>query len=263
MPRKLEDLTGQTFGKLEVLKYAGLIPTGKQRQSAWLCRCKCGKEVVIRHSGLKSNGTKSCGCHQKQRAFEANIKDLTGQKFQMLTVLRYAETRNGNAYWLCECECGNKKSISTSCLKSGQKSCGCKQGWFRSEQPGLWKNAAAYSRWKRKDPVRKLRHAVSCSIRGMLKHNGSYKRKKSIRNYLPYSIEELKAHLESLWEPWMDWDNYGGRSNDKRRTWHIDHIIPHYSFKYTSMADSQFLECWALSNLRPLEKKLNMSKGPN
>jgi hypothetical protein len=95
----------------------------------------------------------------------------------------------------------------------------------------------------------------------MIQHHGGYKRKKSIRNYLPYTIEELKAHLESLWEPWMSWENYGGRPNDSRQTWHIDHIIPHSSFPYTSMDDPLFQECWALSNLRPLEKRANMSKG--
>jgi hypothetical protein len=127
--------------------------------------------------------------------------------------------------------------------------------------PGLWKDPAAYAKWQRQDPLKKLRHGVSSSIRGMLKHNGSYKRRKSIRNYLPYTIEELKEHLENLWEPWMNWDNHGGKSNDKRKTWHIDHIKPHSSFDYKSMDDPLFLECWALSNLQPLEKKANISKG--
>lgn len=29
---------------------------------AWKCHCDCGNDVVIRANGLKSGGTKSCGC---------------------------------------------------------------------------------------------------------------------------------------------------------------------------------------------------------
>ena len=59
----------------------------------------------------------------------------------------------------------------------------------------------------------------------------------------------------------MAWDNYGGRTEDPRKTWHIDHIIPHSSFNYISLEDTEFQKCWALENLRPLEKIENMKKG--
>jgi len=46
-------------------------------------------------------------------------------------------------------------------------------------------------------------------------------------------------------------------------TWNrqIDHIIPHSKFKYSSMSDKEFQECWALSNLRPYSAKQNIIKG--
>lgn len=59
----------------------------------------------------------------------------------------------------------------------------------------------------------------------------------------------------------MNWENYGGRSDDSRQTWWIDHIKPQSQFLYESIEDPLFKECWDLSNLRPLEKKANMSKG--
>lgn len=43
--------------------------------------------------------------------------------------------------------------------------------------------------------------------------------------------------------------------------WHIDHIVPSASFKFESLDDPDFLICWGLDNLRPLEAKTNMSKG--
>ena len=187
--------------------------------------------------------------------------DLTGHKTESIEVLSFSHMSQGNSYWNCRCLLCDKNTITSASNLKKNKSCGCRQGWWRSTKPGLWKDKAAYSRWQRENPVRKLRNSVSNSIRVMIKKNGSYKRKKSIRNYLPYTIEELKSHLESLWEPWMNWDNYGGRSNDPRKTWHIDHIKPHQSFNYKTMNDPLFLECWSLKNLRPLEKKENISKG--
>ena len=56
-------------------------------------------------------------------------KDLTGQKFGKLTVIKRAHS-HGNSksiYWLCYCDCGNKDvEVRGSCLTSGHTtSCGC------------------------------------------------------------------------------------------------------------------------------------------
>lgn len=52
--------------------------------------------------------------------------DLTGQKFNMLTAIRFLEVRNKNAYWECKCDCGNLHTIAGADLKRGNtKSCGC------------------------------------------------------------------------------------------------------------------------------------------
>lgn len=61
----------------------------------------------------------------------AVIKDLTGQRFGMLVVLSRAENyvrSNGHpsSQWLCLCDCGSKKIVRGSHLKSGAStSCGC------------------------------------------------------------------------------------------------------------------------------------------
>ena len=52
--------------------------------------------------------------------------DLTNKKFGKLTAIKKVQSRNGNTYWLCQCECGNQKEIQTSNLTSGSTlSCGC------------------------------------------------------------------------------------------------------------------------------------------
>ena len=50
------------------------------------------------------------------------VVDLTGQRFDRLSVIRY----EGKSNYLCRCDCGKNKIIATSSLKNGlTKSCGC------------------------------------------------------------------------------------------------------------------------------------------
>lgn len=57
------------------------------------------------------------------------MTDITGNKYGRLTVIKFDHyNKFNNPYWLCECECGNKKSIRESLLKNGKTlSCGCYQ----------------------------------------------------------------------------------------------------------------------------------------
>ena len=55
------------------------------------------------------------------------IRDLTGEKFGRLTVVkRVKNSKSGNIMWECKCECGNTKIVAGGHLKNGSiKSCGC------------------------------------------------------------------------------------------------------------------------------------------
>lgn len=72
-------------------------------------------------------------------------------------------------------------------------------------------------------------------------------------DFVDYSISELKQHLELLFKPGMSWDNYGD--------WEIDHVIPVSAFKYSSPNDLTFKQCWSLTNLQPLWRHDNRTKG--
>ena len=54
-----KDLTGMKFGRLTVIERTENSESGKTR---WLCRCDCGKEIVVCGCNLKNNHTQSCGC---------------------------------------------------------------------------------------------------------------------------------------------------------------------------------------------------------
>ena len=104
---------------------------------------------------------------------------------------------------------------------------------------------------------RRIRHSIN-------------KNNESCIKYVGFSMIELKIHIESLFEPWMNWDNYGvynknnWKDNDQSTwTWQLDHIVPHSEFKYDSYDHPDFKKCWCLDNLRPLSSKQNLIDGTN
>lgn len=115
-----------------------------------------------------------------------------------------------------------------------------------------------YNRYRKRreetDPAFKLYGRMRVVVREALNRQNI---KKSHRTFamLGYTPAQLKAHLESLFEPWMNWDNYG------KGGWHIDHRKPQCLFVFSSVEDAAFKECWALSNLRPLAEITNLKLG--
>lgn len=127
-----KDLTGMKFGRLTVLSQAEDIKGKNRNYAAWLVQCDCGSDpFVTRGFSLSSGITKSCGCLQKEATSKANSAKLIGRRFGRLVVLQRLEDviedkKDGNVYWLCQCDCGNTCISSTNALISGnKKSCGC------------------------------------------------------------------------------------------------------------------------------------------
>ena len=56
----IKDLTGQRFGRLVAVRYAGV---SKGNQTLWECKCDCGNTVLVHAQNLKSGHTSSCGCY--------------------------------------------------------------------------------------------------------------------------------------------------------------------------------------------------------
>jgi hypothetical protein len=67
------------------------------------------------------------------------LKELTGMTFGKLTAIkREGSNKHGDALWICQCECGNKKIVPSRYLLAGEtKSCGCYT--FRYPGMGKWK----------------------------------------------------------------------------------------------------------------------------
>lgn len=243
------DLTGRLFGKLRVIKC--IKQNSVQNQSQWECICECGELSYKRQDHLLRGESFSCGCKNRQ------FNDLTGLHFNKLTVIEYAHKKNKKHYWECLCKCGNKTIVEHSCLRFNHvQSCGClltevlvKRNFKHGLNAGKRYNPE-YEKFRRKNTQGyALKKSVRCMIYRSLKENKII----GVWRHLPYTLEELKKHLENQFEDWMTWDNYG--------EWHLDHIIPQSSFKFTNMQQEEFLKCWSLSNLRPLSKIENLKKG--
>lgn len=117
-----EDLTGQVFGYLTVVRRA----ENKYGRTCWLCRCECGKEKEATARDLKAGKVKSCGCRSRDHSH--NRVDLTGRKFGRLTAIQPLEERDrkGSVYWKCLCDCGAETSVTEDGLVQGSvRSCGC------------------------------------------------------------------------------------------------------------------------------------------
>lgn len=68
---KRYDLTGKSFGRLNVIMYDH---TDKWKNAQWLCKCVCGNQLTVSTHDLVKGHTKSCGCLQKEKASEAKSK---------------------------------------------------------------------------------------------------------------------------------------------------------------------------------------------
>ncbi|MCE5220222.1 MAG: hypothetical protein LLF98_02845 [Clostridium sp.] len=62
---KFKDLTGQTFGRLKVIKQI----EKQSEHTYWLCECQCENKTLkeVRGTHLTSNRIRSCGCLYKER----------------------------------------------------------------------------------------------------------------------------------------------------------------------------------------------------
>jgi hypothetical protein len=111
-----------------------------------------------------------------------------------------------------------------------------------------------YQRRRRTNISYRLQQNVSCLIRTSVISGKQGKKTKHILQSLGYSIDELKKHLENLFQEGMSWENYG------RFGWHIDHIMPICSFNINKLEDPSIKKLWGLQNLRPLWRKDNIKK---
>lgn len=87
----------------------------------------------------------------------SRTKDLTGEKFGLLTVLSYAGQSEGKSkinQWLCKCDCGEEEIKFVTALNKGQdrcKKCAFEQmgeSYRKHDKSKAMKNEPTYITWK-------------------------------------------------------------------------------------------------------------------
>lgn len=75
------DLTGQKFGKLEVIRRA----PNRGNCTMWECKCECGNSTIVSAGHLKNGHTQSCGCYFHEALSERNYKHgLSNQRLHVI-----------------------------------------------------------------------------------------------------------------------------------------------------------------------------------
>lgn len=124
---------------------------------------------------------------------------------------------------------------------------------YKENKEVIIKRSVEYERERKKrDPLYKLRKDIRDAIRSSIKsHN--FKKKNNTVNILGCSIDFFKQYIESKFESWMTWENYGKYNGQLNYGWDLDHIEPISSAK--TEEDSFNLNHY--SNFQPLCSKIN------
>ena len=125
--------------------------------------------------------------------------------------------------------------------------------YYSDNKEKIVKNSVEYQKLKRKNnPLYKLSIKIKNQVKQSLKRK-KYTSQVKVNQILGCSFEDFKRHLESKFEDWMSWDNYGLYNGELNYGWDIDHIVPLSSVK----TKDELLQLFHHTNLQPLFSKVN------
>lgn len=102
------------------------------------------------------------------------------------------------------------------------------------------------------DPLYKMKANIRSYISSRMRKIGVAKQVKSSQ-IIGISFIELKIYLESKFESWMSWENYGLYNGESEYGWDIDHIIP----LSTGSTEEDLIKLNHYTNLQPLCSNVN------
>jgi len=117
------------------------------------------------------------------------------------------------------------------------------------------KRNARFQERKANEPLFKLKTNIRQLIRSTIQNKG-YKKSNKSEQILGCTFEQFKLHLESQFESWMSWDNYGNPKDniyELNKTWDIDHIIP----INRALTEEEVIKLNHYTNLKPLCSYIN------
>jgi len=106
---------------------------------------------------------------------------------------------------------------------------------------------------KKIDNIFMLKEYYKGMISNCFKNFGFEKKSMRTNNIIGCTYGELQIHLESKFEPWMNWGNRGLYNGSPNYGWDVDHIIPLSSAK----SEEDLIRLNHYSNLQPLCSYVN------
>jgi hypothetical protein len=138
-------------------------------------------------------------------------------------------------------------------LDNGEKYKEYCKNYYQKNKEKLNKQKLEYFKTKYKtNNLFRLSENIRRGISLSFKNNGFAKNNKTLE-ILGCSFEEFKSHIESKFESWMTWDNYGLYNGELNYGWDIDHIIPSSS----AITEEDIIKLNHYTNLQPLCSKIN------
>lgn len=91
--RTIIDLSGKKIGWIQVVSIATEKPKVKYRTTWWNCFCElCKKQCIMSTSSLRTESTKSCGCHRLSKRWKESVGEFP--KYHWKSIKKGAIDRN-------------------------------------------------------------------------------------------------------------------------------------------------------------------------
>ena len=221
-----------------------------------VCKTELSKDQFHRESKSKdglSSQCKKCCSVKKQKKYAANPEKIK-LAASLYAVKNKEKVKTVNKIYHLD----NKEKINSR-----------KKQYYLDNKAELIRVGVNYKRERyANDNLYKLSQNIRTVIRNAFKNN-NFSKKSKTSQILGCSFVDFKLYLESKFEPWMNWSNYGnwnGAPKDINTAWDIDHIIPLTQAKN----EDEMVKLNHYTNLQPLcsycnryikRDKLNYLKG--
>lgn len=231
---------------------------------------KCGEEKELSFFRIRKdnktgygNNCKSCEAIITKKYSDTNkekileYRDVNKEKYKEYFKKRYEENKETLSIYFKENYEKNKESKlaydkiyrSNNKTKIKEKQ---KKWYIENKEKILLRHNNNYIKRLNNDPLFKLRRVIKNNIYHAFKRRKLIKKSKTTE-IIGCSFVEFKSYLQSKFEPWMTWDNYGKYNGEVNHGWDLDHIIP----ISTSKTEEDIIRLNHYTNFQPLCSYIN------
>jgi hypothetical protein len=211
------------------------------------CRCKIAKEYSCFSPNTRTPTGLAPRCKTCDNAYQRERRMLCPE-IKRASALKYYRSPKGQAKSI-EYRKQNRERLSQRVAEY------IKRPEAKAKQKIRQKRY--HERKLHTDPGYRIKITLSARVRAALKRVNVKKHHTTIE-MTGCSRDHLIIHLQSLFQPGMNWHNHGLHVGGGPDTWHIDHIIPCTAFDLTDTVEQ--LKCFHWSNLQPMWWKENVQK---